>query len=328
MRNYFSHDSNAKNDEKILDLRSVLGWEGYGLYWAIVENLREAKQYRLRTNFRAIAMSLGVGEDIIRSIVCDFDLFTIESEDDKEYFYSASLLSRMQEADQRKEVLSEAGRKGAEARWKSRENGPVMAQDSLANADAMRFDGNKIKLKEKKEKENIKPCCCSSSNVDTVEEGKGFSFYSLPEEQRNNEQQLFYENFFFKDFKNPRSEVEKFIEHNETFHWIPRGKTEPLLTTEERLKWSDGWKPKTQPRTNRPDFLAVWKRIYDICARSDPGVASKMLDLRTISGKTAEGKNYIRCQEQVWRWIEANREQVYPILRDLFHKETWFYSNI
>jgi hypothetical protein len=234
----------------------------------------------------------------------------------------------MEEADQRKEVRAEAGRKGAEARWKYKEIDAGMAQNGIANADAMRFDGNKIKLKEKKEKENINSCCCSSSNESTYEEGKGFSFYSLPEEQRNNEQQLIYVNFFFKDFKNPKSEVDKFIEHNENFHWIPRGKSNPLLTTEERLKWSDGWKPKTQPRTNKPEFLSVWRRIYDICARSDPSIAPLMLDLRTISGKTSDGKNYIRCQEQVWRWIESNRESIYPILRDLFPKETWFYSNI
>jgi len=30
---YFSHDSNARQDEKIIKLRMKLGWEGYGLYW-------------------------------------------------------------------------------------------------------------------------------------------------------------------------------------------------------------------------------------------------------------------------------------------------------
>ena len=38
---YFSHDSNARNDEKVLMLRAKHGWEGYGLYWALVEMMFE-----------------------------------------------------------------------------------------------------------------------------------------------------------------------------------------------------------------------------------------------------------------------------------------------
>ena len=329
MRNYFSHDSNAKNDEKILDLRSHLGWEGYGLYWAIVENLREAKQYRLRPNFKAIAMSLGVEEDTIQAIICDFDLFAFEDEGDKRYFYSPSLRARMSEADAKKELRAEAGRKGAEARWAGRENGPGMAQNGIAIADALPFDGNKIKVKEKekKEKKNITTCCCSTEST-VEEESKGFSFYSLSEEERNNEQQQFFEIFFFKDFKSPKEEVRKFIEHNEKFAWIPKGKTEPLATPAQRIAWAHGWTVKTQPRTGRQDALDCWKVIYDACARSDPAVAAMMLDTRLVFGKTASGKNYIRCHEPVWKWIEANSELAYPQIFKIFHGEKWVYLTI
>jgi len=34
---YFSLDSNARDDPKILQLRMEMGWEGYGLFWAIIE---------------------------------------------------------------------------------------------------------------------------------------------------------------------------------------------------------------------------------------------------------------------------------------------------
>ena len=37
---YFSHDSNAHRDYKMVKLRTKLGWGGYGLFWAIIENLR------------------------------------------------------------------------------------------------------------------------------------------------------------------------------------------------------------------------------------------------------------------------------------------------
>jgi len=39
---YFSHDANAQDDEKILDLRADYGWEGYGLFWAVIEEIAMA----------------------------------------------------------------------------------------------------------------------------------------------------------------------------------------------------------------------------------------------------------------------------------------------
>ena len=44
---YFSHDSNARRDPKILSLRSLWGAEGYGWWWMVVEMLREQNSYRL-----------------------------------------------------------------------------------------------------------------------------------------------------------------------------------------------------------------------------------------------------------------------------------------
>ena len=34
---FFSHDANAMNDTKILNMRADYGIEGYGLYWVIIE---------------------------------------------------------------------------------------------------------------------------------------------------------------------------------------------------------------------------------------------------------------------------------------------------
>ena len=44
---FFSHDCNARNDPKILALRSVYGAEGYGVYFMLVEILREQPEYKL-----------------------------------------------------------------------------------------------------------------------------------------------------------------------------------------------------------------------------------------------------------------------------------------
>ena len=45
---YFPHDCNARNDPKVLALRSVFGAEGYGVYFMTIEILREQPDYRLK----------------------------------------------------------------------------------------------------------------------------------------------------------------------------------------------------------------------------------------------------------------------------------------
>ena len=36
---YFSHDYNSRNDEKIKSLLRKHGMQGYGLFWALIEDL-------------------------------------------------------------------------------------------------------------------------------------------------------------------------------------------------------------------------------------------------------------------------------------------------
>ena len=47
---WFSHDADARFDKDVLWLRRRYGWYGYGLYWVVVEIMRErqADGYRLR----------------------------------------------------------------------------------------------------------------------------------------------------------------------------------------------------------------------------------------------------------------------------------------
>ena len=53
---YFSHDSNAHTDPKIIDLLMDLKAEGYGVYWVILEMLRNENGYKLSNqDYNAIA---------------------------------------------------------------------------------------------------------------------------------------------------------------------------------------------------------------------------------------------------------------------------------
>lgn len=135
---YFSHDSNAKDDPKILQLRMEMGWEGYGLFWALVEMLRNESDHRMRTHYKSIAYALHTQEDSIQRIINDFDLFGI----DDQFFWSESLLKRME----MKEERSEKARESAKKRWNQSNDANAMRTHSEGNADAMQ-------LKERKGKE-------------------------------------------------------------------------------------------------------------------------------------------------------------------------------
>lgn len=140
---YFSHDSNALTDTKILNMRSDYGLEGYGLYWAIIEMMRNEEDYKLKLNkntYRAIKTLTNTTIDIekfIKDCLDDYELFEQEDEN----FYSNSLLRRMQEKDKKSAIAKEKAKK----RW-----------NSNATAKQQQCSNNANKEKESKEKENKK----------------------------------------------------------------------------------------------------------------------------------------------------------------------------
>ena len=134
---YFSHDANAKDDPKILQLRMEMGWEGYGLFWALIEMLRNESDHKMRTHYKSIAFALHTHEDSIKKLINDFDLFAIEGE----YFWSESLLKRME----MKESKSEKARQSAKKRWNQDNDANAMRTHSDSNANAMQLKESKVK---------------------------------------------------------------------------------------------------------------------------------------------------------------------------------------
>ena len=131
---YFSHDYNARNDEKIRKLLFKHGYQGYGIYWALIENLYNNAN-EMQTHYDSIAYELRTDSDLVKSIINDFDLFVI----DNDIFYSISIQRRLNERNDKSIKASMSAKK----RWE--------------NANAMRThsDGNAIKeSKGKESKEN------------------------------------------------------------------------------------------------------------------------------------------------------------------------------
>jgi hypothetical protein len=147
---YFSHDSNARYDPKILSMVSIYGMAGYGWYWVIIEVLREQENYKFNItkehSYNAIAMQLysdcNATKKFITDCIDEFELFI----SDGEYFWSESLLERMEILANKRQKMQE----NAAKRWSNQ------AQNNNGNAIAMQKQckSNASKVKESKVKES------------------------------------------------------------------------------------------------------------------------------------------------------------------------------
>lgn len=180
IQSYFSHDSNARNDVKILNLRSKLGAEGYGIYFMILERLREAPDYMSVRDYNALAFDLRVDSGKIKSVVEDFGLFAFT--EDGECFYSESFYRRMNLKDKKKEDISEARRQAAKARWekeKSNPNANAMQMQCKCNAPKMQNDAKEKKSKEKKSKVNIYTTNTNTNSDTSIYKGQGADNFNV-----------------------------------------------------------------------------------------------------------------------------------------------------
>ena len=136
MKEYFSHDYNARNDLRIVKLQTKHGLAGIGAYWCIIEMLYCEGGYLFLKDIDSIAFDLRTDRAMIESVINDFDLFN--SNDKK--FWSESALTRLK---LRIEKSKKASR-SAKSRWKKHDT----------NAEQTQGDGN---ADEKKDEPETKP---------------------------------------------------------------------------------------------------------------------------------------------------------------------------
>ena len=138
---YFSHDSNARNDQRIMKIRMKYGMEGYGIYFGLIEILREQEDYTLTfDDLESISFDLRVDIEKIEEIVSNYNLFVIEG---MSSFYSKSLTRRMERMEVIREKRSIAGKISGIARSRDKQT---------VNTSSTKFN-NERKVKEIKSKE-------------------------------------------------------------------------------------------------------------------------------------------------------------------------------
>jgi hypothetical protein len=111
---YFPHFCNARHDRKIRRLRKDLGVEGYGIYFMLLETLREQQDlmYPLE-DLDLLAEEFGIAEAKLKVTIFNYGLFEID-EDQK--FFSPKMLVYLEPYFRMKEQRKLAGQKSAEKR--------------------------------------------------------------------------------------------------------------------------------------------------------------------------------------------------------------------
>ena len=142
MREYFSHDYDEQHDEKIVKLVFEMGWEGYGLYWALIERLYSSGGY-LVDDYKRIAYALHTDSGKLEKLINEYSLFEIKSG----FVFSNSVNFRLKERRQ----INAKRKHAAKIRWKNQhelDDANSLQMQSTCNASKV----NKSKVKERKEK--------------------------------------------------------------------------------------------------------------------------------------------------------------------------------
>ncbi len=160
---YFKHDINASEDDKICELLANGGYEMLGYYWRFVEYLysRGGKIYKNKLN--SIAWSLHMEIDKLCELISKYDLFC----EDKEYIFSKRVVKEIEEFEAVGKRMAEIGKAGgkASAQAKAQANAQACGKRTVkravsvcssdSQADAQQNKENKIKEKKENKINNM-----------------------------------------------------------------------------------------------------------------------------------------------------------------------------
>lgn len=138
MKNYFSHDYNARNDIKLQKVLFEMKLEWIWLYWCIIEIMFENWWTIKFSECESIAYALHTDCERIKKLISEYNLFQV----DWDIISSKSVSKRI-------ELMQEKSEKAKFSASKRRNS-------NNANALQTHSERNAIKEKEKEIKENIK----------------------------------------------------------------------------------------------------------------------------------------------------------------------------
>jgi hypothetical protein len=148
---YFPHFVSARNDRKLKRVRRELGVEGYGIYFMLLEVLREQSDLKYPMNdIDLLADEFGTSEQKVRVVICNYGLFEMQEDG---FFYSPNQILYLRPFFEK----SKRAKHAAILRWHGESDANAYAnalpEHSKSNANAMQGKERIVR----KEKESIDP---------------------------------------------------------------------------------------------------------------------------------------------------------------------------
>lgn len=135
---YFPHFVSARHDRKLRRVRKELGVEGYGIFFMLLEVLREQSDLKYPIqDLDLLADEFGTSEQKIRVVICNYNLFEV---DNNELFYSPKQIEYLQPYF----AKSNRAKHAALKRWHG-DDANALQMDSKSNTNAMQVKERKVK---------------------------------------------------------------------------------------------------------------------------------------------------------------------------------------
>ena len=141
-KTYLQHQSNSFTDIKVIKMRSKLGMEAYGIFWALLELLFNEENKLCIDDYAVLAFSLQCDEDKLKSVIEDFDLFIIEDG----CFYSKRLNNHIDTINSK----SIKAKESASKRWNNANAKRTHSDSNASRVEYSKEDKSKVKKNNKK----------------------------------------------------------------------------------------------------------------------------------------------------------------------------------
>lgn len=169
---YFDHDYNARNDQKVLTLRSEYGWHGYGIFFGIIESLCESDGIIKRGALGGLSLGLSMDKAELIKLI-DFMIEIDLLKENEDGIYS----ERVNDHLAYRSMLSEAGKRGGRPPKKPPLSQPKASPKQERIGEESKEEDNKGKKSKfiKPTLSEIKEYCIERKN--TVNPDKFFNYY-------------------------------------------------------------------------------------------------------------------------------------------------------
>lgn len=311
--NYFTIDTDRYQDMRIKRLKKNLGGQGVAVYDYILCEVYRVRGYYYEWNEDTafdIAEYWGIKETLVQEIVkyCgSVGLFSKELLS-RGIITSASIQRRYLD------MCARAKRKAVEIPEKYKivpeECAKITEECAIIPEECPQSKVKESIVKENKENHSLSVSPSTSSG----EQVEGQSDEPTPEER-----EIFLRIFFFKNYKNPAAQVERFINHYKATGWVRKGGGK----IKDRIALAECWEPQGDAQKNRFQypFLNFWKDLYDDLLKIEEAKAGLHLMIDSLLGvemQAYDKRLVLILEKPLMDYLERATRLIHPLLGEYY----------